>query len=532
MELLKILSRLERKRIFSKFQAGKSKIFGIFIYLFSLWGMLFLGGFFPMFIVAGRTATLSDAQKDLPFSEILSAAEMLSVVDLVLLLLFVLMALGTFFQFRDLFFHSFDENTLWALPIPKESFILAKFSGSWMTEVPMILAFSVGSLVLCYLATESLFKVFLLLLSFLLTTILGEAVGGFLRIAFSRISSGREMPKFVKSLIAVAIFATFMILYYYEIAQEFRHIAEFSAFYNNLPGPFHLFSYMLSAHIWVFIPYALLAIGIFYLFLTYMGKHFFEIAERLEKKGATKVIGEDAFSPRSKRSALLRKEISLYWSNTAVAMNTFFGILVPIILSLLLFVPSLREAFLYFIESQSLLPRDAFIFLAAMGFGGMMNISTFFFSLEGKNAYNTYALPLSGREIFLTKLAAGLVLSLPSLLLSIVLVIIALQPAAAYWPFLLLAPLAYACLSNGFGLFFDWKFANYNWENPQELAKNSKQSFFSFFGSLFVTFVMIFLGVEIMGAFPLLYAGILTAILVLADVIPFLLLWDIRIYEQ
>ena len=92
--------------------------------------------------------------------------------------------------------------------------------------------------------------------------------------------------------------------------------------------------------------------------------------------------------------------------------------------------------------------------------------------------------------------------------------------------------MAYALLINGISLFFDWKFANYNWTNPQELAKNSKQSFFTGLGSLLVSCAVILIGVGIMTEAPLLYASLLTIIFVAGNVVLYFLTRDITVYHQ
>lgn len=127
-------------------------------------------------------------------------------------------------------------------------------------------------------------------------------------------------------------------------------------------------------------------------------------------------------------------------------------------------------------------------------------------------------------------MAASLIV--PAYVMTWLLVLVNLRPDAAYLPFYLLGPLSYALLINGISLFFDWKFANYNWTNPQELAKNSKQSFFSGLGSLLVSFAILLIGVGVMTKAPLLYAALLTVIFVASNVVLYLLTRDMTVYHQ
>ena len=263
-----------------------------------------------------------------------------------------------------------------------------------------------------------------------------------------------------------------------------------------------------------------------------MAKNFYTIGESLAPRGIAKSVKEGDYKVRRKYAALIRKERRLFFSNSSVAINTFFGTVLPVILAAILFVPAVKDMFLDFLNSQPFVSPDAAIFLILTGLAGMMNLSGFGFSLEGISAYNTYTLPLKGQSVFLGKLFMAASLIVPAYVIAWVLVLINLRPEASYLPFYLLGPLAYALLINGISLFFDWKFANYNWTNPQELAKNSKQSFFSGLGSLLVSFAILLIGVGVMTKAPLLYAALLTIIFVAGNVILYFLTRDMTVYHQ
>ncbi|CAC9923689.1 hypothetical protein PEPNEM18_00168 [Aedoeadaptatus nemausensis] len=528
--MLKTLIRLEISRIFAQFKGGKQKVFGIFTYLLSLWGIFGLGALLPIF---GSTATLATLPKGEGFSlpELAREYELLATSDITVTILFIAVLLIAFFQMKNTFFHKFDQSCLWSQPIETKTIVLSKFIGAWIMGVPMIIAFSLGSLGVCYIATGSFGKTLILLLLFLAVEILAECSGYFLRTLSTRASRRLHTPKIVKTVLKVLLFAAVMGLYYYEISRDFKDLAQFLVFYRSLPPVFRMISYIMEKQIVLALLPILLAGAFLLFFIRYMAKHFFAIAETMETRGSKKVVAQKDLKPKSKIVALVAKELKLYWDNSAVAMNTFFGALMPLILSLLLLVPMIHDGFTDFLYGQEYVPPYAALFLILLSLAGIMNVAGYSFSLEGKSAYLTYTLPLTGRMVFFGKLLASLVLLIPTYTLTFLVSMAILSPDPRYMPLYFIGPVAYIIFNNAVGLLFDWKYANYTWTTPQEFAKNSKQAFFSSFGSLAVSVLIIFVGMTIMTAYPLLYAGIITGLLIIADIIIFLLTKNLKIYH-
>ena len=530
MNKLKLLNRLERKRTFNQFTQGKKKKgFGIFIYLLSLWGYFWIGGLLPIF---ASMAILDSKSAAFSVAEILNDAGILSSMDVMALVFFFASLIIAFIQIRNIYFNDFDQATLWSMPVDTRLILISKNTGPAVFSLPLVLAFTLPSVIITYVATSSFLKAFLVLVVFFCANQLGECLGCFLRIALAKGGSHLRLSKGVKTFFGFVLFVAFMVGFYTEVARDFKDLLIFMGFYNRLPVAARPVSFALNHHLWLIFVFILLTGLMYYAFLNYTAKNFFAIGESLAPRGTVKAVKEGDYKVRRKYAALIRKERRLFFSNSAVAFNTFFGTVLHVILAAILFVPAVREMFFGFLEGQSFVSPDAALFLILTGLAGMMNLSGFGFSLEGAGAYNTYTLPLKGQSVFLSKLfmAAGLIA--PAYVITWLLVIVNLKPPAAYWPFYLIGPLAYALLINGISLFFDWKFANYNWTNPQDLAKNSKQSFFSGLGSLLVSCAVILIGVGIMTKAPLLYAGLLTLIFVTGNVVLYFLTRDITVYHQ
>ena len=533
MDKLKLLNRLERKRTFNQFTQGKKKkAFGIFIYLLSLWGYFWLGGLLPLFASMAILEPKEGAAGAFSVAEVLTEAGILSAMDMMALVFFLASAIIAFIQIRNIYFNGFDQSTLWSLPVDTRLILISKTTGPAVFSLPLILAFTLPSVILTYVATGSLVKALLVLVVFFCANQLGECLGCFLRILSAKGGSRLQLSKGVKSFFGFLLFVAFMVGFYTELARHFKDLVVLLGFYNRLPAAARPVSFALNGHLWLIPAFVLLTELVYYAFLNYTAKNFFAVGESLAPRGTVKAVKGDDYKVRKKYAALIRKERRLFFSNSAVAFNTFFGTILPVILAAILFVPAVKEMFLGFLESQSFVSPDAALFLILTGLAGMMNLSGFGFSMEGISAYNTYTLPLKGHQIFLGKLLMTAGLIVPAYAVAWLLLVVNLQPSPAYWPFYLVGPLAYALLINGISLFFDWKFANYNWTNPQELAKNSKQSFFSGLGSLLVSCAVILIGVGIMTKAPLLYAALLTLIFVVGNVVLYFLTRDMTVYHQ
>ncbi|MDY3118694.1 MAG: hypothetical protein SOW18_04060 [Peptoniphilus sp.] len=533
MNKLKLLNRLERKRTFRQLTQGKKKkALGIFLYLLSLWGYFWLGGILPLFASAAVLPENSAQSDILSAADLLSKAGILSSMDIMAVAFFLASLILAFVRIKHIYFDDSDQSTLWSMPVDTRLLLLSKTTGPAIFSLPLTLAFSLPSAFLTYVVTDSARNACLILIAFFCANQLGESLGCFLRIATAKGGSRLQLSKRVKTFIGLTFFVLFMMGFYAELARHYKDLIRFIAFYNTLPSVTRPLSYALNGSIWLIFLLLAATVLIYYAFLSYASKHFFAIAESLTPKSTAKAVKSDDYKVQKKFAALLRKERRLFLSNNAIALNGLFVSLLPMILSGILFIPSVKDPFLAFLHSQSFVSTDSALFLLLVGLAGIMNFAGFGFSLEGLSAYNTYSLPLKGQSIFLGKLLMTLCFIVPSFFVSWLLVIINLHPAPIYWPFYLFGPLAYALLINGISLFFDWKFANYTWTNPQELAKNTKQSFFSGLGSLLITFAILLVGVGIMTKAPLLYASLLSLIFIAGDVVLYFLTKDMTVYHQ
>ena len=263
MNKLRLLNRLERKRTFNQFTQGKKKkAFGIIIYLLSLWGYFWIGGLLPIFASMAILDSKGEAGA-FSVSVVLNDAGTLSSMDVMALAFFLASAIIAFIQIRNIYFNDFDQSTLWSMPVDTRLILISKNTGPAVFSLPLVLAFTLPSMILTYVATGSFMKAILVLLVFFCANQLGECLGCFLRMALAKGNSRLHLSKGVKTFFGFVLFVVFMVGFYTELARDFKDLIVFMGFYNRLPQAARPVSFALNHHLWLIFVFILLT-GLIY----------------------------------------------------------------------------------------------------------------------------------------------------------------------------------------------------------------------------------------------------------------------------
>lgn len=526
MNNIKILLGLEIKRQLSSY-SKKGKAIEILLYILLLFSSLWMGVLLPMIIIS----TSSDFSDDIGFKEILLSGYGDGLINFHGIIVFLVAAIFGFLSLKTVFFNRNDQDTLWALPLEKKEILLSKFLGIMIPYILPILLFCFPTVFIVYHMFDNLTSPLVFLLNSFSTIFLGLSLGMILRLIILKIFPYEDLPKWAKSLLGLTFMSVFLFFYFLEISRNFSDIGNFL---KNNSGSLSLMiinSSITRGNYLLFLGLLLLAILSSYLLFHLLENAYITNALLNPTKIKSGKLGDKDYKVSSPLKALVRKEISLYWSNSAVVTNTFVSAFFLLFLSGATLLPSLQESFFKFFENFGNFSKDTLMFFALIFITGTMNISTFGFSLESKMAYNTYSLPLRGDQIFLGKLLSSLIQLFPIFLLSYLIIMVSIKPSPAYAPLLFFGPLAYICLNNAIGLLFDMKFANYLWDDPKQLAKQSKQAFFSGLGNLLLSLIIILIGCQMLALYPYLSCLLITLLLVLSNFIFFLLLRGVKVYH-
>jgi ABC-2 type transport system permease protein len=225
-------------------------------------------------------------------------------------------------------------------------------------------------------------------------------------------------------------------------------------------------------------------------------------AERLEKRSAV--------------YAFTKKELSRFFSSSTYILNSSMGMIFAVMLSVVALFNG--GELIVLAEMLSLEGIDGFGALYALGatllslLGSMTYISASSVSLEGKSLWIPRTMPISGREVLLSKTLAHIIISAIPTLVSSVLFIIALGVAPEYMAFYILSPLLTSALSAVFGAVINTAFPKFEFKNEAEPIKQSLSTFLVMMALLLFE-MLIAIGTFVMSVFGL---ALLAAILGLA----------------
>jgi ABC-2 type transport system permease protein len=183
----------------------------------------------------------------------------------------------------------------------------------------------------------------------------------------------------------------------------------------------------------------------------------------------------------SSLAALYRKELKRYLSSPIYVLNTAMGpFLLIIFVIALLFVGASKLETLLEMPQLSLVIKNLSPFLVStmIAVGSTTSSSI---SLEGKNIWILKSLPVSPKEVFLSKIGVGLTIPLPVSVVASIALCIKVGSGIGNLVSSVVISTLFCILVALLGLFLNLKFPNFEWKNETAVIKQSVPSFLSVF---------------------------------------------------
>jgi ABC-2 type transport system permease protein len=208
-------------------------------------------------------------------------------------------------------------------------------------------------------------------------------------------------------------------------------------------------------------------------------------------RGEMKVVYKEKTAKASSAfSALIRKELALYWNKPFVVLNSSIGSLFLVVLAVAVMVmradilvtldeiASLMESF-----PSAALAATTLVFLCSTN-----NLSSALVSLEGRNIWIAHNLPVATRLLLQAKIATHLIVSaLPCLVASLCMAAVFARSAGDCLLILLLPLLANIFIAVS-GLAINLIFPKLDWVNELQVVKQGLSSMVMIFGAIGVIF--------------------------------------------
>jgi ABC-2 type transport system permease protein len=188
----------------------------------------------------------------------------------------------------------------------------------------------------------------------------------------------------------------------------------------------------------------------------------------------------------SAKSALLKKELRLFFSSTTYIMNASLGVIFTLAFAVALFIygdlPNLiAQNMPQLAQYSNVLVIISICFLASTNI-----ISAPSISLEGKRLWISQSLPIDGSDVLLAKVKMHLVICLPSVLIASLACIITMNLSLIQIFVVLILPTMIVIFSALLGVVVNMHFPKFDWVNETVPIKQSMSTVITMFTSMAV----------------------------------------------
>ena len=198
---------------------------------------------------------------------------------------------------------------------------------------------------------------------------------------------------------------------------------------------------------------------------------------------------------KSTLATLVNKEIKRFFSSTTYIMNGALGVVFTVVIAIIAVFNKSKRGEISLGLASELGGSSDFLFpliicvLVLLSSTNMQSASAL--SLEGKNLWCVKSMPVSDREVLLSKMITQLVVTVPPALVAAVLFIIASSASVEYWAFYILTPIAANILFALLGIIMNVAFPKFDYENEVQPIKQSMAVFLTMMTQFVVSIMVI-----------------------------------------
>ena len=405
------------------------------------------------------------------------------------LLALVLGVFGCVFNTYASLYLAKDNDMLLAMPIPPRYILLARLTGVYVSGLffEMIVMLPATLAWFIYGAPSALGAIFALLIPFVLSFFV-LSLSCLLGLLVAYISTHLKH----KTAVIMILSLGFMALYMWGYSKIMSSITELLAIVGDIAeavkGPLYPLYHLGRAaegEALSMLIFTGIVLGIFLAVCVLLSRSFLTLATT--NKGASKrTYKRERTAQKSVERALLIKEFKRMLASPIYMLNCALGALfLPVAgIMLLIFRDKITEMlplFTALLGSEDVIP----LLLAAMAcmMGSMIDLTAPTISLEGKHLWILQSLPVTPLQVLHAKLKLHLLIAVPSTLLAVICLLIALPPALPFFFLIPVATLLFAALVALFGLFMNLNAPNFTWTTETVPVKQSLSVTATLFGS-------------------------------------------------
>ena len=448
------------------------------------------------------------------------------------------------YKSQGILFEAKDNDLLFSLPIKKSQILFVRIFKLLLFQYIYNLMFLLPAyVVFIYFEHPGVsFYLLSLLMSFLIPiipTVISSALGYLVKSSASKFKSKKIMQTLFSSIIFLGIFYLSMNLetFIQDIALKATSINDML---TSIYYPLGLYINLITDFkILDLIKLLLINVVPFALFVWVGSKFYFSIISNSKAASINKKVNHKNANiiKRKPIISLARKELKRYFSSPVYMLNTSFGLLLSVIVSIYLCFKG-QDIFdmvleNYGVTSNLSLPVLFYFFILFVGF--MTSISSSSISLEGKTMNITKSLPIHEKTILNSKILTCFMIELPFILLSNIIFFIKFRPSIFYILLIVILSILTVFLTAIIGLIINLKYPKMNATNDTEVVKQSMSSMISgfigmgiFFGSILaICFLNSYIKLEL-----LLILHLIIIILISIVLYMILMKWGVKEYRK
>ena len=376
-------------------------------------------------------------------------------------------------------FNSDDYNILLSLPIKKSTIISSKIILLYISNLvfTLLLMFPAYLAYILKVDVALSFHFYYLITLFLIPvvpTVIGSIIGSLL----SSITSRFKYKNFVNVFLNLVLFLGVYALSYRVQSLTTIDLANLSdSFVSKINNIYPLSKMYLNIiqneSLYNFILFVLISIIIYELFKYSLVKYFDNINSKLSAVTIVNEYKDSDVKQNSKLISLYKKELKRYFSSPLYVLNTALGCVI-LIIALIVFAIYGSESLDALLDipnlSNYLILYGPLVFCAFCALSCTTNSSI---SLEGKNIWILKSLPVTVKEIFLSKIMVNLTILYPTILIGSILITYIANLTFINFLLLLFVPGIFSLFISGTGILTNLYFPDFEWKNEVKPIKQS-----------------------------------------------------------
>lgn len=218
---------------------------------------------------------------------------------------------------------------------------------------------------------------------------------------------------------------------------------------------------------------------IFIVFVIVLQKYFLGICTLLSGVSSKNDYKIQKLKENTVIKSLLKKELKRYFASSIYVTNTIIGYIIAVVAAVSIFVLGIDEfEEMLGVSGAGSIIKVALPFVYAMAMS-ITSITSCSISMEGKNIWILQTLPVKGKDVYLSKILANLVVAGPFYIITVVMGCLTVKGSIVDAIWIVIIPACYIVYNAVVGITINLAFPVLNWEDEVHVVKQSASTLIS-----------------------------------------------------